>query len=146
MLERQHRHAVGEYPHTIDGTPFSRSAAYLTTEAIPLPLNSARYTPPRNPIGTPIKDASNSTLPLPTIALAMPPPVSPTGFGSFVKNAQLIDVPPLKTRYPYMQDSTNTETSAHTPVIASMKLLTNLRQRSLRFIRRSPHCPFVSSR
>ncbi len=29
-------------PITMEGTPFNKSAAYLTTDAMPLPLNSAR--------------------------------------------------------------------------------------------------------
>ena len=32
---------------------------------------------------------------MPTIALAMPPPVSPTGFGIFVKKSQFSDENPL---------------------------------------------------
>ena len=34
------------------------------------------------------------SLALPTMALAMPPPVSPTGAGSLVKKSQLMEVPP----------------------------------------------------
>ena len=35
----------------------------------------------------------------PTIALAIPPPASPTGFGVCVRNAQLIEPTPRYTRY-----------------------------------------------
>src|SRR5262245_42516571 len=38
-------------------------------------------------------------IPVPTIALAMPPPGSPTGFGISVKNARSIDPNPLAIRY-----------------------------------------------
>ena len=85
-------------PITMEGTPFNRSATYRTTNPIVLPPNSARYTPPRNPMGTPTSDARRSSLALPTMAWAIPPPVSPTGVGSFVKKSQLSARPPWYTR------------------------------------------------
>ncbi len=45
-----------------------------------------------SPTGSPISAASSSSFKLPTMALAMPPPVSPTGFGSLVKKSQLSDL------------------------------------------------------
>ena len=45
-------------------------------------------------MGTPMSVARSRSLALPTMALAMPPPVSPTGAGSLVKKFQLIEVPP----------------------------------------------------
>ena len=71
---------------------------YRTTKENDDPPNSARYTPPRNPIGTPIQVASSSSLALPSSALAMPPPDSPTGVGSLVKKSQVRLVPPWKNR------------------------------------------------
>src|SRR5271154_4054302 len=89
-------------------------------------------------MGTPISEAANSNFALPTIALAIPPPTSPTGLGSCVKNAQLIDVTPLYTRYPRIRNRIATETNAQTPVIVNMRLLRNFLQRSRKLI----GCPF----
>ena len=49
---------------------------------------------PSHPMGTPTREARSSSFALPTIALAMPPPASPTGVGSFVKKSQLRERPP----------------------------------------------------
>jgi len=47
------------------------------------------------PSGIPIRLAMPSTTPEPTIEFAMPPPVSPTGTGVCVKNAQFSELAPL---------------------------------------------------
>ena len=39
-------------------------------------------------MGTPMRVAKERTFALPTMAFAMPPPVSPVGLGSFVKKFQ----------------------------------------------------------
>ncbi len=85
-------------PMTMEGTPFSRSTINRMVKAKLLLLYSARKIPASEPMGTPIKTARRRTLPLPTMALAMPPPVSPDGFGSWVKNAQLSDLAPCTNR------------------------------------------------
>jgi hypothetical protein len=46
------------------------------------------------PIGTAPSAASPVTISDPTIALAIPPPVSPTGVGMRVKNAQFSEATP----------------------------------------------------
>src|SRR5689334_14266006 len=51
------------------------------------------------PKGMPIILAISRINPDPTIALAMPPPGSPTGFGTWVRNARLTDPMPLISRY-----------------------------------------------
>ncbi len=43
------------------------------------------------PIGTAITAASPASISVPTTALAMPPPASPTGVGMCVKNATFSD-------------------------------------------------------
>ena len=54
------------------------------------------------------------------MALAMPPPVSPTGLGSLVKKLRLSEVPPFQIRYPRIKNSTDTTQSAATPVKLSI--------------------------
>ena len=49
------------------------------------------------PIGTANSDPSPVKISVPTMALAMPPPVSPTGFGIFVKKSRLSDEMPWLT-------------------------------------------------
>src|SRR5581483_4958357 len=115
-------------PITIEGTPLSRSVVYRTMKEKVVPPNSARYTPPRNPIGTPIKAASSSSLALPTSAFAMPPPGSPTGVGSFVKKSTVRLVPPWKNRYPRINSSVPTATSVQAPVSVSITTLTIFRR------------------
>ncbi len=70
-----------------------------------------------------------SILALPTSALAIPPPVSPVGFGKAVKNARLSDRPPLTTRYPSTKKSTEMLSSVNTAVMPSMTRLTSRRRR-----------------
>src|SRR5580693_6850184 len=57
------------------------------------------------PIGTPIRLAINRIKAEPAMALAIPPPASPTGFGVCVRKAQLMDPMPLYTRYPKIAPS-----------------------------------------
>ncbi len=54
--------------------------------------------PASSPTGTPTQAAIPSIFALPRMAFPMPPPVSPTGVGSWVKNARLIDEPPFQAR------------------------------------------------
>src|SRR6202046_141224 len=85
-------------PITMEGTPFSRSVVYRTTKENVLPPNSARYTPVSKPTGKPINAANINSFRLPTMAFAIPPPDSPTGFGSCVKKAQFRDLPPFQIK------------------------------------------------
>ena len=53
------------------------------------------------PIGSPMTDAiSTSMIPVPTIAFAIPPPVSPVGAGIFVKKFQFTDAAPCFSEVP----------------------------------------------
>ncbi len=82
-------------PITIEGTPFKTSAVNRTSDPNVLLPYSARYTPAITPTGTANAEATPMRISVPTIALAIPPPVSPTGFGIFVKKSQLSDENPL---------------------------------------------------
>src|ERR1700732_3971954 len=104
----------------MDGTPFSKSVVYRTTNENVLPPNSARYTPASKPTGKPISAANISNFKLPTIALAIPPPVSPTGLGSCVKKFQFNDLPPFQIKYPRIKNKIETTPSAATPVRLSI--------------------------
>src|SRR3569832_2576590 len=76
----------------MEGTPFITSAAYRIRNAKRLPLPySVRYTPASTPTGMPSSPARPTTFAEPTMALAMPPPLSPTGFGRFVRKERLRD-------------------------------------------------------
>jgi len=85
-------------PITIEGTPFRTSAVNLTSRPSRPRPNSARYTPAPIPMGTPIQLAIARIIIEPRIPFAIPPPCSPTGFWIWVKNAQLTEPAPLKTR------------------------------------------------
>ncbi len=76
-------------PMTIDGTPFSVSAAKRMREASRVPAYSDMYTPLTTPIGMAITDPRPARIRVPTIEFASPPPVSPTGFGILVKKSRL---------------------------------------------------------
>jgi hypothetical protein len=54
--------------------------------------------PPRIPSGTPTRLAIPRSSIVPTMALAIPPPVSPVGFGSWVKKFQSSELHPCTTR------------------------------------------------
>ena len=85
-------------PMTIDGTPFSTSAANRTVSAKRLPGYSARWMPHMQPIGTAKSAAIATRINVPTMAFAIPPPGSPTGFGICVKNAKFIaPIPSFRT-------------------------------------------------
>ncbi len=116
-------------PITMEGTPFSRSVTKRITDAKTPPAYSARYTPAKNPIGTPTQLAINSTFALPSRAFAMPPPVSPTGVGSLVKKFQLSDEPPFTKRYPRMKNNRPTASTVHTPVRQSITAFTAFRRK-----------------
>jgi hypothetical protein len=49
------------------------------------------------PTGSPIADAISTTMPVPTIAFAIPPPASPGADGIFVKKSQFTADPPRFT-------------------------------------------------
>jgi hypothetical protein len=69
----------------------------------------------------PRADASRSSFPLPTMALAIPPPFSPTGAGKCVRKAQLRELPPFQTRYPRMKNKKPTVTKAQSPLRLNMR-------------------------
>ena len=85
-------------PQVMDGTPLRTSAAKRTHQLSRDEPYSERNTPPSTPMGTPSTAACPSKMNVPTMALAMPPPVSPTGFGNWVKKAQFIELKPCFTR------------------------------------------------
>ena len=82
-------------PMTIDGTPFSTSAVKRTSDANGFFPYSDRYTPAITPTGMARAEAIAIRYSVPSIALAMPPPDSPTGFGIFVKKSQLSEEKPF---------------------------------------------------
>jgi len=69
--------------------------------------------------------ATSNNFALPTMALAIPPPLSPTGLGNWVRKSQLRARPPCHTRYPKMKRRIETVTSAQTPVRPSITPLTH---------------------
>src|ERR1019366_7122066 len=76
------------------------------------------------PRGTPMTLATARMIPVPTIALAMPPPTSPGGFGVWVRNAQLTEPIPLMTRYAKMASSgTSTRMAAATANVVAPALV-----------------------
>src|SRR6478609_3571697 len=77
--------AYTKMPTVIDGTPDITSALKRTHFAKRDSPNSAKYTPASTPGGMPNTQARNTSFSVPTRALAIPPPVSPTGFGSSVQ-------------------------------------------------------------
>jgi hypothetical protein len=83
-------------PITMEGTPLSTSAVKRTALAslVPRP-NSARKMPPAMPMGTPIRLPTANRIADPAIALAMPPPDSPTGLGICVKKSRFSELAPL---------------------------------------------------
>ena len=81
-------------PMTMEGTPLRTSAAKRTTEEKREWGYSARWIPQMQPMGTARNDAMAISTTVPKIALAMPPPTSPTGLGICVKNAQFSDPAP----------------------------------------------------
>ena len=85
-------------PQVMDGTPFKMSAANRIHQFNLVPPYSDRKTPPRTPTGTPMTAACASRMNVPAMALPMPPPGSPTGLGSCVKKARLIELKPSLTR------------------------------------------------
>src|SRR5262245_15683334 len=68
----------------------------------------------------------------PTMALAMPPPVSPTGRGLFTRNSKLSDRNPPTRMCPRMTNSRPSTSTAHNPVTISIKRLKVLRRHTLR--------------
>ena len=74
----------------MDGSPFSTSERKRTVFASFVLPCSAQYSPAPIPIGRPNAAPIVIRISVPTIALARPPPLSPTGFGSFVKKSMLI--------------------------------------------------------
>src|ERR1017187_8635360 len=77
------------------------------------------------PRGTPMTLATARMIPVPTMALAMPPPTSPGGLGVCVRNAQLTEPIPLMTRYAKMASSgTSTRMAAATANVVAPALVT----------------------
>src|SRR3989442_552502 len=66
---------------------------------------SARKTPAPTPTGTATRVAIPTSNPVPTMALAMPPPGSPTGLGRFRKNSGESPLNPRRTRCQVMNAS-----------------------------------------
>src|SRR5258708_35911297 len=90
---------------------------------------AARYNPEPIPIGTPIRLARPISSSVPTIALTIPPPFSPTGAGIWVKNARLRLEAPLAERDARIMDSGISVLSGHgkvTTIIRSVFALRHL--------------------
>src|SRR5256886_11487903 len=73
--------------------------------------------------------ASPTMIPVPTIALATPPPAWPAGTGFLTKKLQSRDEAPLETRYPRMRTRASTATNDSTATRAVMAPLTMRRRR-----------------
>ncbi len=76
----------------------------------------------------PMAAAIKITMPLPTMALAMPPPVSPADSGSLVKKSQFNDRQPLTTKKPRTTKRIDTVSTVQMPVMLSITLLTMFRR------------------
>ena len=85
-------------PQMIEGTPFKNVGHETQPPVAGAVPYSERKTPPRTPTGMPMSEASPRSSSVPTMALAMPPPASPTGFGSWVKKSQFTDPAPFCKR------------------------------------------------
>jgi hypothetical protein len=66
------------------------------------------------PMGMAITEATAMIRTLPSSALAMPPPDSPTGFGMLTRKCQLILVMPALRMYPRMNSKGMTQANART--------------------------------
>src|ERR1043165_4441234 len=86
--------AYAKMPLTIDGTPFSTSAAKRTADEKRVPEYSERCMPAMQPTGTANSAAMPMRISVPTMALAMPPPISPSGLGVWMKNARFSELRP----------------------------------------------------
>src|SRR5581483_280113 len=86
--------------------------------------------PPSTPRGTPRAAAIASSSSVPTIAFAIPPPVSPVGCGSWVKKFQSIDEAPSRIRKYSTRKSGAITTTAHTPISVVRPRLFQRRQRA----------------
>ena len=102
-------------PITIDGRPFNTSDRNRTVFASRVRPFSARYRPAPMPIGSPIAAAMPMRISVPTIALAIPPPGSPTGFGISVKKSSEMALAPSLTRWNRMKMSGSVATTAAVP-------------------------------
>src|SRR5947209_11626078 len=77
----------------------------------------------------PTRAATAMIMAVPTIALAMPPPVSPTGWGIRVKKAQLREPMPRTTTPPRMRKSGASTTRVAATMAPSPRKLTKRRRR-----------------
>ncbi len=81
-------------PRTIDGIPIRVSTERRATLPSLLFPRSERNIPAMTPRGTETTVAMTTRMSVPTIALEIPPPGSPIGFGSSVRNCQLMEDAP----------------------------------------------------
>ena len=86
-LHREHDQRVGEDAETIEGTPLSTSAAKRTRAPQRAVAVLGEVHAGADPDRQPDAQARPTRISVPTMALAIPPPGSPTGFGSSVKKA-----------------------------------------------------------
>ena len=82
-------------PITIEGMPCNVSILNFVYSAILFFGFSAKKIPVKIPNGIDNAHATHTKSKLPTIALETPPPTSPTGLGSCVKNSRLNALNPL---------------------------------------------------
>ena len=83
-------------PTTIEGTPVSTSAMKRMIEPIRGLAYSETKMPISRPTGIATTLASETMITVPTIEFLTPPPVSPSGFGVFVKKSRLRWPTPLR--------------------------------------------------
>src|SRR5579875_3520443 len=94
--------------------------AARSTEASRVSRHSLKYTAASSAGGAASPTARTTSLAEPTTALAIPPPVSPTGTGSRVRNAQFSAAIPCTSKYPRIPIRSVTAVKAQRPVRASM--------------------------
>ena len=82
-------------------------------------------------MGTPSAAACPSKINVPTMALAMPPPGSPTGFGNWVKKAQFMELKPSFTRWIKHEHQRHDDQNRAPERDACIRAFLNLRQRWL---------------
>src|SRR3954453_22354983 len=115
-------------PVTIVGTPLSRSRTKRTGWATRSGANSEVKIATRRPTGIAIRAARPTMIPVPTIALEMPPLVSPKRPAGVVRKWMLRAPIPFETTEPTTISSTATASSAATVEMTSTTRLTRLRR------------------
>ena len=121
MLERPDEQLPGEDAHDDRRQSVEHVGQKRTTSRASPSRCSARYSPAPMPTGSPIarRDAARASS-VPTIALAIPPPVSPAGSGICVKNASSMDDAPCLEQMPHDEHQRQRRENAATYVRPSI--------------------------